>query len=66
MRTETHLSTVELNFRLNEPFPETTMDGRTVQTTATRHANTLILNQIGKVYDAFCEALVIICRVKKC
>ena len=41
------MTTVELKFHLNEPFPEITMDGRHVQTTATRNGNILILDQKG-------------------
>jgi len=47
IRTETTLRTMEIRFRLNEPFPEQTPDGRNTQTIAERSGNVLTLLQKG-------------------
>ncbi len=52
VRTETTVRTTELNFRLGEPFSETTLDGRITDTTATRVGNVLTLNQKGTKYPS--------------
>ena len=47
VRTESTVRTTELNFRLGEPFQETTLDGRITTTTATRVGGVLTLDQKG-------------------
>ncbi len=52
IRTETTLRTTEIRFKLEQPFPETTLDGRVTQTVATRVGDVITLNQKGS-FSAF-------------
>lgn len=47
LKTATTFKTTEINFKLDEPFSETTADGRTVQSTISMDGNKLIHKQIG-------------------
>ena len=47
IRTVTTVRTTEINFKLNEPFIEDTIDGRKTQTIPTRDGNLLKLDQKG-------------------
>ena len=48
MTTKTTMKSIELKFRLGEPFDETTTDGRKCVTTVTKDGNKLITSQKGK------------------
>ncbi|KAF2348307.1 Lipocalin/cytosolic fatty-acid binding domain [Trinorchestia longiramus] len=47
IKTITTFKTTEINFKLGEPFTETTGDGRVVQSTITLEGNTLLHKQEG-------------------
>jgi hypothetical protein len=47
MKTITTFKTTEINFKLGEPFTETTADGRVVKSTITLDGNTLLHKQEG-------------------
>ena len=49
VRTETTVKTSEIQFRLNEEFDETTIDGRVTKTIPTRNGNFLSLEQKGNI-----------------
>merc|ERR1711910_91229 len=48
MTTKTTMKSIELKFRLGEPFDETTTDGRSVTTTVTQDGDKLVTKQVGK------------------
>jgi len=52
IKTSTTFKNTEIKFKLGEPFPETTADGRNVTATITKEDNKLIHKQVGQPKDS--------------